>query len=41
MDNAAGVASVLEVADHFQEAHRRTKRSILFVVVTGRFRSLA
>ena len=34
MDNAAGVASVLEVADHFREAHVKTKRSVLFVVVT-------
>jgi Zn-dependent M28 family amino/carboxypeptidase len=40
MDNAAGVASVLEVADHFKEAHRRTKRSILFVVVTGEEKGL-
>jgi Zn-dependent M28 family amino/carboxypeptidase len=40
MDNAAGVASILEVADHFKEAHVKTKRSVLFVVVTGEEKGL-
>jgi len=40
MDNAAGVASVLEVADHFKEAQVKTKRSVLFVVVTGEEKGL-
>jgi Zn-dependent M28 family amino/carboxypeptidase len=40
MDNAAGVASILEVADHLKEARIKTKRSILFVVVTGEEKGL-
>ena len=40
MDNAAGVASILEVADHLKEANVKTKRSILFVVVTGEEKGL-
>jgi Zn-dependent M28 family amino/carboxypeptidase len=40
MDNAAGVASILEVADHLKEAHVKTKRSVLFVVVTGEEKGL-
>jgi Zn-dependent M28 family amino/carboxypeptidase len=40
MDNASGVASILEVADHFKEANVKTKRSVLFVVVTGEEKGL-
>jgi Zn-dependent M28 family amino/carboxypeptidase len=40
MDNASGVASILEVADHLKEANVKTKRSILFVVVTGEEKGL-
>ncbi len=40
MDNASGVASILEMADHLKEAHIKTKRSILFVVVTGEEKGL-
>jgi len=40
MDNAAGVASMMEVADHLKEASVKTKRSILFVAVTGEEKSL-
>jgi hypothetical protein len=40
MDNASGVASILELADHFKEARVKTKRSILFVVVTGEEKGL-
>ena len=40
MDNAAGVASILEVADHLKEANIKTKRSIMFVVVTGEEKGL-
>jgi Zn-dependent M28 family amino/carboxypeptidase len=40
MDNAAGVASILEVANHLKEANIKTKRSILFVVVTGEEKGL-
>jgi Zn-dependent M28 family amino/carboxypeptidase len=40
MDNPAGVASMLEVADRFKEMHVKTKRSILFVVVTGEEKGL-
>jgi Zn-dependent M28 family amino/carboxypeptidase len=35
MDNAAGVASILDIATHLKESGVKTKRSILFVVVTG------
>ena len=35
MDNAAGVATVLDIAAHLKESGAKTKRSILFVVVTG------
>lgn len=35
MDNAAGVATVLDIAEHLKDAHVKTKRSLLFVVVTG------
>jgi Zn-dependent M28 family amino/carboxypeptidase len=40
MDNASGVASILEVADHFKEANIKTRRSVLFVVVTGEEKGL-
>ncbi len=40
MDNASGVAAVLDVADHFKEANVKTKRSVLFVVVTGEEKGL-
>src|SRR4029077_5464430 len=40
MDNASGVASIMEVADHFKEANVKTKRSVLFVVVTGEEKGL-
>jgi Zn-dependent M28 family amino/carboxypeptidase len=35
MDNAAGVATILDIAAHLKESGTKTKRSILFVVVTG------
>jgi Zn-dependent M28 family amino/carboxypeptidase len=40
MDNASGVASIMEVADHFKESNVKTKRSVLFVVVTGEEKGL-
>jgi Zn-dependent M28 family amino/carboxypeptidase len=40
MDNASGVASLLEVADHLKEARVKTKRSILLVAVTGEEKGL-
>ena len=40
MDNASGVASILELADHFKEANVKMKRSVLFVVVTGEEKGL-
>jgi hypothetical protein len=40
MDNASGVASILETADHFKEANVKLKRSVLFVVVTGEEKGL-
>jgi Zn-dependent M28 family amino/carboxypeptidase len=40
MDNASGVASILEIADHLKEANVKTRRSILFVVVTGEEKGL-
>jgi hypothetical protein len=40
MDNAAGVASMMEVADHLKETNAKTKRSILFVAVTGEEKGL-
>jgi Zn-dependent M28 family amino/carboxypeptidase len=40
MDNASGVASLLEIADHLKEAHVKTKRSILLVAVTGEEKGL-
>jgi Zn-dependent M28 family amino/carboxypeptidase len=35
MDNASGVASMLEIANRLHETHAKTARSILFVAVTG------
>src|SRR5438552_5102976 len=35
MDNASGVAAILEVADALHRAAAKPKRSILFVAVTG------
>ena len=35
MDNASGVATVLDVADALQESGAKTRRSLLFLVVTG------
>jgi Zn-dependent M28 family amino/carboxypeptidase len=40
MDNAAGVAAMLDIAAHLKEARARTRRSILFVVVTGEEKGL-
>jgi Zn-dependent M28 family amino/carboxypeptidase len=40
MDDASGVAAILDVADHFKEANVKTKRSVLFVVVTGEEKGL-
>jgi Zn-dependent M28 family amino/carboxypeptidase len=40
MDNASGVASLMEVADHLKEAHVKTKRSILLIAVTGEEKGL-
>jgi hypothetical protein len=40
MDNAAGVATLLEIANSIQEQKLRMKRSLLFVVVTGEEKGL-
>ncbi|MBV8072734.1 MAG: M20/M25/M40 family metallo-hydrolase [Acidobacteriaceae bacterium] len=40
MDNASGVASLLEIAKEANESGNRPKRSILFVVVTGEEKGL-
>lgn len=40
IDNASGVASVLEIARRFQAEHAKPKRSILFVVVTAEEKGL-
>lgn len=40
LDNAAGVATTLEVARAFQESGRRPRRSILFLTVTGEEKGL-
>ena len=40
MDNAAGVATLLEIANSIQEQRIRMKRSLLFVVVTGEEKGL-
>jgi Zn-dependent M28 family amino/carboxypeptidase len=40
LDNAAGVATLLEIANSIQEQKLRMKRSLLFVVVTGEEKGL-
>ena len=40
LDNAAGVATTLEVARAFSEARKRPRRSILFLTVTGEEKGL-
>ena len=40
MDNASGVAAMLEMAQHLHETHAKTARSILFVAVTGEEKGL-
>jgi Zn-dependent M28 family amino/carboxypeptidase len=40
MDNAAGVASMLDIAAHLKETSVKTKRSVLFVAVTGEEKGL-
>ncbi len=40
MDNAAGVAAMLDIAAHLKETNARPKRSILFVAVTGEEKGL-
>ena len=40
LDNAAGVATTLEVARTFQESGQRPRRSILFLTVTGEEKGL-
>ena len=40
LDNAAGVATTLEVARAFTEAKRRPRRSIMFLTVTGEEKGL-
>ena len=41
MDNASGVASLLDIAEMLHETKARPKRSILFVAVTGEEKGLA
>jgi Zn-dependent M28 family amino/carboxypeptidase len=40
MDNAAGVASMLDIAAHLKEINAKPRRSILFVAVTGEEKGL-
>ncbi|MDQ6699663.1 MAG: M28 family metallopeptidase, partial [Acidobacteriota bacterium] len=40
MDNASGVAALLDIAEMLHETHARPKRSILFVAVTGEEKGL-
>jgi hypothetical protein len=40
MDNASGVATMLEIANRLHETHAKTARSILFVAVTGEEKGL-
>lgn len=40
MDDASGVASVLEIARSFSQNHERPKRSMLFVIFTGEEKGL-
>ena len=40
MDNASGVAALLDIAAHLKETNAKPKRSILFVAVTGEEKGL-
>lgn len=40
MDNAAGVATLLDIAAHLKETNAKTRRSVLFVAVTGEEKGL-
>ena len=40
MDNAAGVATLLDIAAHLKETNAKPRRSILFVAVTGEEKGL-
>lgn len=40
MDNASGVAAMLEIAHRLKETNRTTRRSLLFVAVTGEEKGL-
>ena len=40
MDNASGVAALLDIAEMLRETHAQPKRSILFVAVTGEEKGL-
>lgn len=40
MDDASGIASVLEIARHLQQSKTKLKRSILFLAVTGEEKGL-
>jgi peptidase M28-like protein len=40
MDDASGVAAMLEIAQRLKEANRMTRRSLLFVAVTGEEKGL-
>ncbi len=40
MDNASGVATVLDTADYLKETHASARRSILFLIVTGEEKGL-
>lgn len=40
MDNASGVAAALEIAAHMKETQLKTRRSVLFVIVTGEEKGL-
>lgn len=40
LDNAAGVASLLDIAARYRRGHNRPRRSILFVALTGEERGL-
>ena len=40
MDNASGVAAMLDIAAHLKETNAKPKRSILFVAVTGEEKGL-
>jgi Zn-dependent M28 family amino/carboxypeptidase len=40
MDNASGVASLLDIAESLRDSHARLRRSLLFLVVTGEEKGL-